>query len=196
MDSASARALLVTQIRVPGDTLRVLASHEPAQFPIFLDSAAEGALARYSMLAFEPDAGILRDAHGRLTAHHVDIGPGGFIDNLDAWVRRESNARDVSKPLPFLGGWLVYLGYEMAAEVEPVLRLPEAGAPYSAFALRVSHLAVYDHAADAVYAVSQGGDAAKHARLISHLEHAASNPPPPLLENPRVDRWVEEAPEM
>ena len=79
----------------------------------------------------------MRDAQGRLSGRGVEIGPGGFIDNLDAWLRRESSLRDASKPLPFMGGWFVYLSYEVAQEVEPILKMPATDVPFSAFALRV-----------------------------------------------------------
>src|SRR5689334_21633249 len=174
----------------------MLAHTRPAQFPVFLDSAAEGPLTRYSMLAFEPAAALLRDARGGLTVRgDVPLVAGGFLDNLDAWLTREAVPRDAAKPLPFLGGWLVYLSYELAQEVEPVLRLPMSADPYSAFALRVEHLAVYEHATGTLYAISQNGDAATHARLVAHLEEAARGPLAESTEIPRVDRWAEEAPE-
>ena len=134
MDS---RAPLISTVDVPVAALRTLAASRPEQFPVLLDSAAEGALARFSLLMFEPRAALLRDAEGRITARGLEPGPGGFIDNLDAWLRREATPRDDRKPLPFLGGWFVYLSYELAQEVEPVLRLPRAAGPYSAFALRI-----------------------------------------------------------
>ncbi len=186
------RAPLISKVAVPGATLRRLAANEPAQFPVFLDSAADGPLARYSMLAFEPQAGLVRDSRGALTATNCDTVPGGFIDNLDAWLRRERAARNADKPLPFLGGWFVYLSYEMAGEVEPVLRLPVSDAPITAFALRVEHLAVLDHSNGSVFAVSENADPQLHARLIAHLERCAAHPAPEPTENPHVDRWVEE----
>jgi anthranilate synthase component 1 len=191
-----ARVPLISKVAVPGATLRMLAAAEPARFPVYLDSAAQGPLARYSMLAFDPRENLTRDAAGALQCTQCETRPGGFIDNLDAWLRRERVPRDAAKPLPFLGGWLVYLSYEMAAEVEPVLRLPPSDDPLSAFALRVRHLAVYDHAADTVYAVSEDGDAAIHARLVEQLVDAARQPVTNTGDNPRVDRWVEEPPEL
>jgi anthranilate synthase component 1 len=190
------RAPLVSKVAVPAATLRMLAHTRPAQFPVFLDSAAEGPLTRHSMLAFEPSAALLRDARGALTTRgDARIGQGGFLDNLDAWLKREATPRDAAKPLPFMGGWLIYLAYEMAQEVEPVLRLPASADPYSAFALRVEHLAVHEHATGTLYAISQNGDAAAHARLVAHLEEAARGPLTEGDEVPRVDRWSEEPPE-
>jgi 4-amino-4-deoxychorismate synthase (2-amino-4-deoxychorismate-forming) component I len=191
----NARAPLISKVAVPGATLRTLADAEPDRFPVFLDSAAQGPLTRYSMLAFEPQAWLARDARGLLTSRGMQPVPGGFVDNLDAWLRRESTPRDATRPLPFMGGWFVYLSYELAQEVEPVLRLPVSQGPLSAFALRVQHLAVYDHGSDMLYAVSEDGDPASHARLIAWLEQAAAQPLAEAEENPRVDRWAEEPPE-
>jgi anthranilate synthase component I len=193
---AYSRAPILTKVAVPGTTLRSLAQAEPERWPVFLDSAAEGPLARYSMLAFEPTASLVRDASGRVSGAGVDVRAGGFIDNLDAWLRRESTVRDAAKPLPFMGGWFVFLSYEVAQEIERILRMPATDLPYSAFALRVEHLVVHDHAGDSVFAISQNGDAATHARLIELLAAAARNPVPEPDENPRVDRWVEESPEL
>jgi anthranilate synthase component 1 len=190
------RAPLLTAVAVPGATLRTLAAADPSRWPVFLDSAAQGPLTRYSMLAFQPSATLVRDAQGRLSGSGVQLGGGGFIDHLAAWLRRESTRRDESKALPFMGGWFVYLSYELAQEVEPVLRLPASSLPYSAFALRIEHLVVHDHASDTVFAISQNGDVATHRRVIAELEAAARNPPPRPAENPRVDRWTEEPPEL
>jgi len=188
------RAPLITQVDVPVSALTALATRSPEQFPVLLDSAAQGPLARFSMAMFEPRAALLRDAQGHVTGSGFVPGAGGFLDNLDEWLRRESTVRDAHKPLPFLGGWFVYLSYELAQEVEPVLKLPAAAGPYSAFALRVEHLAVFEHATGRMYAVSGNGDAAAHARLIEALVNAGNHPSDPD-DNPHVDRWVEEPPE-
>ncbi len=191
----NARAPLISKVAVPGATLRTLADADARRFPVFLDSAAQGPLTRYSMLAFEPQSWLARDAHGALTTQGLPALPGGFIDNLAAWLRREATPRDGAKPLPFMGGWFVYLSYELAQEVEPVLRLPASPGPLSAFALRVQHLAVYDHGTETLYAISRDGDAVSHARLIAQLQWAADQPLREVEANPCVDRWAEEAPE-
>jgi anthranilate synthase component 1 len=190
-----ARAPLISQVDVPVAALRRLATDWPEQYPVLLDSAAHGPLARYSMLMCEPGAALMRDAEGRITARGFAPGPAGFIDNLDAWLRREATSRDEAKPLPFMGGWFVYLSYELAQEVEPVLRLPPAAGPYSAFALRIEHLAVHEHASGRTFVVSQNGEPAAHSRLIAALCQAATAAATPEEDNPHVDRWVEEAPE-
>ncbi|HEU4779585.1 MAG TPA: aminodeoxychorismate synthase component I [Steroidobacteraceae bacterium] len=197
MESAYVRAPLITQVPVSGRALRSLASNHAARYPVFFDSAAEGPLARYSMLACEPRAVLLRNAGGILRAQGWGTLAGGFLDNLEAWYRSESGsagAHSAPKPLPFLGGWIVYLGYEVAAEIEPRLRLPAADAPCSAFALRVANFAVYDVAANCVYAVSEDADAVAHARLIADLE-AADETPPVVEQRPLKLAALEEEPE-
>ena len=86
---------------------------------------------------------------------------------LDAWARREYTPRDLeAKRLPFTGGWFVYLGYEVAAEVEPRLALPPSNAPYSAFALRVDTVAVHDVASGEVFAISGSAVSAPFSRFV------------------------------
>ena len=189
-------APLISTVPVPGATLRTLAATEPAQCPVLLDSAAQGALARYSLLAFLPSAGLSRDSRGKVTGQRVSLVEGGFLDNLEAWYRREARPRPAGLPsLPFLGGWMVHLGYELAAEIEPSLQLPPASPAYSAIALRVEHLAVHDAVTDTVYAISENGDAATHARLVAHLTSAAAHPFPDPPGPLPLESLTEEAPE-
>ncbi len=107
--------------------LTSIAGALPRRFPFLLESAAGGPLDRYSLL--------LRSAGERLTLtadhglEYTGAGslPGnGFLDALDAWYQRERRPDD-GEVLPFLGGWFLYLGYELAGEIEPRLDLPAAG---------------------------------------------------------------------
>ncbi|HND97285.1 MAG TPA: hypothetical protein PLP98_02180, partial [Plasticicumulans sp.] len=93
--------------------------HDPARYPCLLESVARGGgNGRWSLVFAFPQA--------RLQAQ-----PGtDFLDRLDAAWRAErlpaADDADLPEGLPFRGGWFVYLGYELAAEVEPVLQLPAA----------------------------------------------------------------------
>jgi anthranilate synthase component 1 len=170
-----ARAPLVTAVPVSSTTLRTLAASRADRYPVFFDSAAEGPLARYSVLAAEPRAALFRDAVGKLHGQGITPGAGGFFDHLEAWFRSE-RAIASQKPLPFLGGWFVYLGYEVAAEIESHLHLPTAETQYSAFALRVENIIVHELATDTVFAISETGDAEALARLIADLREADRHP--------------------
>jgi anthranilate synthase component 1 len=169
----------LSAVAVPAAVLRVLTAREPGRWPVFLESAAHGPLGRYSMLVFQPRASLTRDAHGRLEAKGTSLVPGGFLDNLAAWYARDAAPGGLpDKQLPFTGGWVVYLGYEIAEEIEPSLDLPIARTPYSAFALRVEHLVVHDQATDTVYAVSAVDDPVVHQHMIAQLQAAASQGAP------------------
>jgi len=171
------RPVHVTPLAVPAAVLRTLAARAPDRWPVLLDSAAHGPLGRYSLLVHRPPATLTRDAQGRVEAQGTALGPGGFLDNLAAWYAREARPdppRD--KLLPFMGGWIVYLGYEVAGEVEPSLVLPPARGPLSAFAMRVEHLAVHDQATGTIYAVSANDDLAAHQALVAELHAAAEHP--------------------
>lgn len=70
--------------------------------------------------------------------------PGHFLEQLDqAWLLEKQDAQ--STELPFYGGWFVYLGYELAAEIEPELDLPlsEDGLPL-AMAVRIPAAIIID----------------------------------------------------
>jgi anthranilate synthase component 1 len=189
------RAPLIERVPVTGAALRRLADKQPHTYPVFFDSAAEGPLGRYSLLAAHPAASLTRDARGLLEASGVEAPGAGFLDTLDAWVRRDFTARDPeAKRLPFTGGWFVYLGYEVAAEVEPRLSLPPSNAPYSAFALRVETLAVHDVATGEVFAISERGDVAAIERLVADLTAAERAPPAGPVDPPRLASAQEEEP--
>jgi anthranilate synthase component 1 len=165
------RAPLVSVLSLDGAALRMLAQREPARYPVFFDSAAQGPLAEFSFLAGAPVASLTRDAQGQLHADGVALVAGGFLDNLQAWLARDRQTGLRPDHLPFAGGWFVYLGYEMAQEVEPRLQLPSASLPFSAFALRVKTLAIHDHVRDAVYVVSEATEADAHQSMLEALGH-------------------------
>ncbi len=169
------RAPRIVDVAAAGNALRALAASDPERYPILFESAAEGPLARFSLLATAPRAALWRDVSGALGASGFTPSPGGFLDNLERWYRAE--ARPLTRPanLPFVGGWIVYAGYELAAEIEPSLPLPPARMPLSAFALRVDALAVHDLASGKVFAIAEEGDSPAHARLIADLEAVGAN---------------------
>jgi anthranilate synthase component 1 len=55
---------------------------------------------------------------------------GRFLDALDRWLLRERHARAATAhDAVFADGWFLYLGYELAAEIEPTLHLPGSALP-------------------------------------------------------------------
>lgn len=108
----------------PG-ALLALAARWPARYPVLLDSAAEGALSQTSLLAALPRGAIWLDARGGVhtTGDLPPLAAEGFLPTLEAHWRAAATGGAACPPgLPFAGGWFVYLGYELALEIEPTLR--------------------------------------------------------------------------
>jgi anthranilate synthase component 1 len=188
----------ISEAGVPGEFLPSLAASHPARYPVLLESAAQGSLARYSILCAAPSAALWLDATGKIGAFGVTPGKGGFFENLDAWTRatpKPAPAGGLLAQIPFRGGWIVYVGYEAAAEIERHLKLPPSQALLTAFALRIEHFAVHELATGRVFVVSEGSDPAAHEALLADLSEHGHVPPPdgaPIA----VESIEEEAPAL
>jgi anthranilate synthase component 1 len=133
--------------RVPD--LVAISEQYPEHYPFLLDSTAQGVLGRHSLLLRRSGPVLRQEADGTLT------GPGEegqtFLERLRDWYLRESvDGRLVDLPpglggLPFLGGWFLYLGYELAGEIEPRLRLPAAMGLPRALAARCDGAVIISH---------------------------------------------------
>src|SRR3984957_16428365 len=167
--------LLMRPVQAAEDALRRLAYSDGQCFPVLLDSAARGPLSRYPVLAAYPQAALWQDGRGRLHTSGMPLPTAsGFLDALEAAWRhdgdrgdgRGSGGGDLKRPSeltagPFCGGWMVFLGYELAAEIEPQADLAprmqsDAGAP-GAFALRIPAGLVYDHVARQAWLFAEDG---------------------------------------
>jgi anthranilate synthase component 1 len=135
--------------------LRRLAARFPERYPMLMDSAAEGPLSRTSILAAMPRAALWLDADGRLHAEGITRpDASGFLDALEQWWLAERTVWEPGTPV-FGGGWAIFLGYELAREIEPRLVLPAASLPWQAFALRTPCALVHDLATSRVFAVAE-----------------------------------------
>jgi len=130
--------------------LSALAASFPRQFPYWLDTAAPGPAGGTSLLLYASDEVLLKLPSGQLE------GPGegrDFFTRLEHWYQQERNAQPGSAfadpgQSPFAGGWFLFLGYEMAREVEVKLLLPAntTGLP-DAIAARCPGAIIIFHAA-------------------------------------------------
>jgi anthranilate synthase component I len=136
--------------------LGTLAARFPARYPLLLDSAAAGPLSAASVLLAQPTAALWLDAAGALRATGMQPAGNSFLAALEQWWLSERvHAAAGAGALPFTGGWALYLGYELAAEVEPHLKLPRTPLPWTAFALRTPCALVHDLASNRVLAVAE-----------------------------------------
>jgi anthranilate synthase component 1 len=137
-----------------------LAARQPHRYPAFLESVARGPKrSRYDILFAFPEREIRLDRDGRVRDGRGESMGGSFFDALDAAWRAERTARSPRDDLPFRGGWLLYLGYELAGEVEPRLRLPSApqSAMPLALALRCPAAIIVDHQRASTLLVAEEG---------------------------------------
>jgi len=95
----------------------------PDHYPYLLDSAAPGPLGEYSLLLRTSGEQLCSYSNGNIS------GPGkaaGFLSRLNDWYQQEKQAKNNETSWPFSGGGVFYLGYELAAEIEPVVGFPAA----------------------------------------------------------------------
>lgn len=189
MSAAAASGALVAR-PLPADTdLLALHRHAPERFPLLLESAAGGSGARWDLLLLSNGEGLLQDRAGRLRRLDGTPVAGGFLAALDADFRR------LQRPVegghwPFRGGWSLFLGYELAGEIEPSLDLPSAPGPLPrALALRCPAAIVRDRLSGEVVALAEAG---QEHWLEAIAADALIGPPLPALERPLAPRLSEE----
>ena len=166
------------QRALPGTRdLLPLAAALPQRYPCLLESVAGGgALSRFDVLFAFPQQALTLHRDGRVRdAHGADRGA-RFLDALDAEWRACRVEKDTSAQLPFAGGWALFLGYELAGEIEPSLRLPaapETRVP-TALALRCPAAIVVDRVARRTWLVAEPEHAPLLDALQADLESAAA----------------------
>ncbi|PKM06228.1 MAG: aminodeoxychorismate synthase, component I [Gammaproteobacteria bacterium HGW-Gammaproteobacteria-4] len=181
-------------VALPADT-DLLALHRawPQRYPMLLESAASGGRQACWDILHVHDrnadgGGIVLDCERRLRTLGGEPLEGGFLAALDAQWRAAVPlpARD---DLPFQGGWALYLGYELAAEVEPILHLPAAveRGPI-AIALRCPAAVLRHRGSGEVFAVAEPGHADLLARIAADARElvARGQTALPMLEVPTL----------
>lgn len=98
----------------------------PQRYPYLLESVAHGTpQARYDILFAFPEYTLTLMAGDRLMRDERPEGVGDFLEAFDHnWreASRRPGAQQAGGPsIPFTGGWFVYFGYELAAQIEPKL---------------------------------------------------------------------------
>jgi anthranilate synthase component 1 len=140
----------------------------PAQYPGLLESGAGMAAAssgsRFDILPIACGESLKLGPDGRLSGPYA--GAQGFLTALEHWWT-ELRVPEMGAPLPFTGGWLLYLGYELASEIEPRLRLPPSTDPVVALAVRAPAAWIRDRATGQAWLVAEPG----FETLLDEFEH-------------------------
>lgn len=166
----------------------------PQRYPHLLESVAHGRpQSRYDILFAFPGETLQLDGRGRLLRDSVPQS-GDFLDNLDAAWRASAVADVNETPLPFLGGWFLYLGYELARFIEPALaELPVATDRAVAVATRFPAALIQDHAENITWLVTES-DSTGLQEKMRHDARMAFGPEPAMLL-PVLDQLIEEHPD-
>ncbi len=144
----------------------------PDRYPHLLQSVAHG---RYDVLFACPGDSLVLQANGELLCP-AGLSPrdNDFLRGLDAWYQRDSEGT-LACELPFSGGWFLYLGYELAGQIEPTLQLSHVDPLLPvAFATRFTTALVRDHDTDAVTLAYEPGSEGKLELIESDIAALAT----------------------
>jgi anthranilate synthase component 1 len=194
--AVSVPVTLMREVALPAQALRALAYRWPERYPLLLDSAAVSGQGRWSILAACSGPALYANGLGELRG--ADMRPRGrnFLDALEHWWRELALPVGSAASLPFTGGWAIFLGYELAGEIEPSLALPGEGAALRACALRTPAGVLHDHRSGRTVVIAEPGHEALLEQLLADLQ---ANPPLPAaagLPAGVLSRLVEEEPEL
>ncbi len=179
----------------------LLALHErfPERYPVLLESVSGAdALGRNDLLFALPGERLVQAGDGTLAGDIPEARHGGrFLDALDQWLARERGAGfGLSPDRLFNDGWFLYLGYELAAEIEPKLRLPVSQLP-RAVAWRMHGGVVRDRRTGEARIVAR--EAAQAAQLTAQVEAdqaLIANTPPRLPPATLTAGVTEQSPQV
>ena len=129
----------------------------PEAYPGLLESGAGAAAAlgsRFDILPMASGETLRLGSDGRLSG--PGAGAKGFLDGLENWWSA-LRTPETGNSLPFTGGWLLYLGYELASEIEPSLHLPGNPDPVVALAIRAPAAWIRDRTSGQAWLVAEAG---------------------------------------
>jgi anthranilate synthase component 1 len=131
----------------------------PETYPGLLESSAPlgpaAGGAGFDILPIASGEALRLSSDGRLSGPHAEAP--GFLAALESWWAASRTAPTDAR-LPFMGGWLVYLGYEVAAEIEPRLALPRSPDSTAALAIRAPAAWIRDRQSGEAWAVAEPGE--------------------------------------
>ena len=139
--------------------LNLLALHQlnSTRYPFLLESVAtstgEGEASNFDILFAFPQETLTLSNNNKLDGYS-EINSDDFLSNLSHWWETKRNQLVKCESLPFSGGWFLYLGYELAQQVEPLLKLKKSSTPI-AYATRIPAAVIYDHNKDCTYTLCE-----------------------------------------
>ncbi len=161
------------------DLLEMHVGH-PKRYPFLLESVATGADGRqpadaHDILFAFPGETLRLDHNFRVHSSHGRAGD-SFLLALDEWWRGSQVPTDPGLVLPFHGGWFLFLGYELAGQIEPSIRVPDPPEGPVAVATRIPVALVRNRQTGRAWIVAESGHGDAVAELRRDLAACASSP--------------------
>jgi anthranilate synthase component 1 len=171
---------------------------DPARYPVLFESSATGAHGRWDMLLAHDGECFALHRDGLVCDQDGLRVEGRFLEVLDARWHALRVDRQNDAPSPFRGGWALLLGYELAQEVEPILRLPQAegGLPV-AIAMRCRAAVLRDRGSGECFAIAETDAEDWLERIVADTQRAAALPalpdwqPPAAVAEDEPQRYVD-----
>lgn len=139
-----------------GVNLHALHRLAPARYPFLLQSTAgASALGGFDLLMLSHGDALVLEAPGRLSGTAA-AGQHEFLTALDAWWQNE-RVHAQHTHLPFTGGWFLFLGYELASEIEPSVGFFDDPLLPTAFAVRCPAAIIVEHKTDQCHFIAESG---------------------------------------
>jgi anthranilate synthase component 1 len=159
-----------------------------------VDAAHGGS--RFDILPIGSGECLRMDAGRQLSGPYA-AGATGFLAALENWwtdLRMEAKPAGLAT-LPFSGGWLLYLGYELAGEIETRLRLPPSPDPSIALAIRTPAAWIRDRSTKRAWLVAEAGYEALLDGFTDHVDALSGSAAArgPLDDGLRFDTQEEDA---
>lgn len=176
------------------------------RYPYLLESVAQGNNnGRYDILLAFPQQSLILDCSGQELGYKTHNSFSGmarvknsdahsFLDEFHHWFLSEKTSEQAAwlSNVPFIGGWFVYLGYELAQQIEPTLVLPRQEGNFpTAFATRIPAAIIKDHILKRLTVVVEKS----HSQLLETIKRDIQHAPTPSCNpgnTPLLD-LVEEA---
>ncbi len=162
------------------DLLKLHRNH-PERYPALLASTSRSSTSqdRYDILFAFPQGGISLWPDG-LGMDGFDARESTFLTALDrCWAEERKPGNHAQTELPFSGGWFLFLGYELAAEIEPSLHLVEdnTSAIPIARAMRIPAAIINDRQQQQSWLVYESDYADLYPQMVSDIEKLSSSKP-------------------
>lgn len=145
---------LLVSIQKGQQNLLSIHQSNPKRYPFLLESVAVSKdRSRFDILFAFPQETLTLSNKEELSGLN-EVKGNNFLDNLSFWWKTHRNTSIKNENLPFSGGWFIYLGYELAKQIEPHLKFKTSTLPI-AYATRIPAAVIYDHNENLTYLICE-----------------------------------------